>query len=234
MVAVADVVEALGSGLLRTLVALPGRQSPTSSSPRRPTGRRTGVTTSWSVPASPTRPAPSTWSSRRLLPRPWASSSAAARPARGVRAAAKRAGVALLELSDSASLVHVVGVVQEIVDRAGASDTAQADPGGGADLLALADAAATLVDGPVTIEDAQSRVLAYSTRQDITDTARVSTVLGRRVPAPVVAYMRRGCLPPAGPIGRTVPRPPRAGPGHAALRRPGPGRWRSGSGRSGR
>ena len=78
-------------------------------------------------------------------------------------------------------------MIQGIVDRAAAPDSALVDPGGEADLLALADAAAALVDGPVTIEDAQSRVVAYSTRQDVTDTARVSTVLGRRVPAPEIA-----------------------------------------------
>jgi hypothetical protein len=99
-------------------------------------------------------------------------------------------GVALLELDDSASLVHLVGVVQDILDRSAAPDVAQADPGGEANLLALADAAAALVDAPVTIEDAHSRVLAYSTRHDVADTARVSTVLGRRVPAAVVAYLR--------------------------------------------
>jgi hypothetical protein len=107
-----------------------------------------------------------------------------------VRAAARRAGVALLELDDSASLVHLVGVVQDIVDRAAAPDLARSDPGGESDLLGLADAAAALVDAPVTIEDAQSRVLAYSTRQDVTDTARVSTVLGRRVPPAVVSALR--------------------------------------------
>jgi hypothetical protein len=119
----------------------------------------------------------------------------------------------------------VVGVIQGIVDRAAAPDSALVDPGGEADLLALADAAAALVDGPVTIEDAQSRVVAYSTRQDVTDTARVSTVLGRRVPTALVAHMRsRGVfrrlarsdepfLVPPGP-GQEMPRyvvPVRAG-----------------------
>ena len=58
------------------------------------------------------------------------------------------------------------------------------------DLFALADAAAALVDAPVTIEDAQSRVLAYSSRQDDTDPARVSTIVGRRVPDEVLATLR--------------------------------------------
>jgi hypothetical protein len=58
------------------------------------------------------------------------------------------------------------------------------------DLFRLADAAAAVVDEPVTIEDANSRVLAYSARQDRTHPARVSTVMGRRVPDDVLARFR--------------------------------------------
>lgn len=61
------------------------------------------------------------------------------------------------------------------------------------DLFALADAAAALVEAPVTIEDARSRVLAYSGQQDAADPARVSTIIGRRVPEEVLAsYRARG------------------------------------------
>jgi hypothetical protein len=58
------------------------------------------------------------------------------------------------------------------------------------DLFQLADAAAAVVDAPVTIEDANSRVLAYSARQDRTDPARISTIMGRRVPDDVLARFR--------------------------------------------
>ncbi|EWM15949.1 hypothetical protein [Kutzneria sp. 744] len=58
------------------------------------------------------------------------------------------------------------------------------------DLFRLADAVAAVIDAPVTIEDANSRVLAYSTRQDRTDPARVSTIMGRRVPDDVLARFR--------------------------------------------
>ncbi|MBB5836664.1 PucR family transcriptional regulator [Kribbella italica] len=50
------------------------------------------------------------------------------------------------------------------------------------DLFALANATAALLDAPVTIEDRNSRVLAFSGRQDEADIARVETVLGRQVP----------------------------------------------------
>ena len=98
--------------------------------------------------------------------------------------------MALVELAEHASWAHVVWLLRGVLDRA-ATDPA-ARPGGAAhdDLFGLADAAAALVDAPVTIEDAHSRVLAYSSRQDVTDPARVSTIVGRRVPEPVLASLR--------------------------------------------
>ncbi len=226
MVAVADVVAALGGGLLRTLVPAPGT-TVTDVVIAEPRDRAADLAGDLVVGAGIADAAGAV----DLVERAAAAGAAGvvlrrdAARARGVRAAARRSGIALLELDESASLVHVVGVIQGIVDRAAGPDSALVDPGGEADLLALADAAAALVDGPVTIEDAQSRVVAYSTRQDVTDTARVSTVLGRRVPAPLVAHMRsRGVfrrlarsdepfLVPPGP-GQEMPRyvvPVRAG-----------------------
>jgi hypothetical protein len=191
MVAVAAVVAALGSGILRTLVAAPGA-AVGDVVIAEPTDEVTDFRGDLVIGAGVADPAAAV----ALLERSGRSGAAGVvlrrgpARARGVRAAARRAGVALLELDDSASLVHLVGVVQDIVDRAAAPDSVRSDPGGGSDLLGLADAAAALVNAPVTIEDAQSRVLAYSTRQDVTDTARVSTVLGRRVPTALVAHMR--------------------------------------------
>lgn len=51
------------------------------------------------------------------------------------------------------------------------------------DLSALANAIATVAGGPVTIEDRQSRVLAYSSTGGTVDGARQQTILDRRVPA---------------------------------------------------
>src|SRR5690606_3693161 len=58
------------------------------------------------------------------------------------------------------------------------------------DLFGVADAVAAIIDAPVTIEDSQSRVLAYSRGQDSSDPVRHSTIVGRRVPAPVLAHFR--------------------------------------------
>src|SRR5690606_16646463 len=142
------------------------------------------------------------------------------------RAARRAAGPALVELRPHTSWAHVVWLLRGVLDHASA-------PGAGAfgasgphnDLFALADKAAEIIDAPVTVEDAQSRVLAYSARQDTTDPARVSTIVGRRVPPETLTHFRasgvfrrlaRSADPvwtPAGPDG-TLPRlivPVRAG-----------------------
>ncbi|MCW2765557.1 MAG: putative transcriptional regulator, PucR family [Nocardioides sp.] len=51
-------------------------------------------------------------------------------------------------------------------------------------LFELANAIAALLDAPVTIEDRESRVMAYSDLQDQADASRVATILGRQVPEP--------------------------------------------------
>jgi hypothetical protein len=58
------------------------------------------------------------------------------------------------------------------------------------DLHSLADAVAALVGGSVTIEDTESRVLAYSSTEENVDEMRRLTILGRRVPPWRVAAMR--------------------------------------------
>ncbi|MFF3766095.1 PucR family transcriptional regulator [Streptomyces sp. NPDC001922] len=58
------------------------------------------------------------------------------------------------------------------------------------DLNALADATAALVGGSVTVEDMESRVLAYSSTEEDVDELRRRTILGRRVPQWRVAAMQ--------------------------------------------
>ncbi|XRQ04790.1 helix-turn-helix domain-containing protein [Actinomadura welshii] len=108
-----------------------------------------------------------------------------------VTAAARRLRPALIELQPDTSWTHVVWLVRGAIDRAYAP--LPGPPGAQGvhnDLYALADTAAEIADAPVTIEDARSRVLAYSGRQDTTDPARVSTIVGRRVPTEVIAHLR--------------------------------------------
>jgi hypothetical protein len=108
-----------------------------------------------------------------------------------LRSAAERHGMLLAGLRAGVTWVHVVWMLRGVVDRAtGSGSPVAGDSGVHNDLFVLADAAAAIVDAPVTIEDNRSRVLAYSSGQGRTDTARVSTIVGRRVPPEVVAHFR--------------------------------------------
>lgn len=107
----------------------------------------------------------------------------------GVRDAVTAAGLPLVAVADEASWAHIAWLVRELLDRALAGTRAEESLGPD-ELFALADACAALVGGPVTIEDTSSRVLAYSESSDRVDPARLSTIVGRRVPAATVAALR--------------------------------------------
>ncbi|WP_285476366.1 CdaR family transcriptional regulator [Amycolatopsis sp. NBRC 101858] len=110
----------------------------------------------------------------------------AAKPA--VKRAAKASGVALVQVHAATSWAQLVWLLRTVLDAL-ADESEDLDPGSG-DLFRLADAVASVVDAPVTIEDTNSRVLAYSARQDLTDPARVATIMGRRIPDDVLARFR--------------------------------------------
>lgn len=110
-----------------------------------------------------------------------------------VHSAARAAGTGIVEVQLGAAWAQLVWLLRTVLD--GAADESEGNSGdaGSAslgDLFRLADAAAAVIDAPVTIEDANSRVLAYSSRQDRTDPARISTIMGRRVPDDVLARFR--------------------------------------------
>jgi hypothetical protein len=109
-----------------------------------------------------------------------------------VTSTAKAAEIALIEVQAAASWAQLVWLLRTVLDAI-ADESESLENGGGpgsADLFRLADAVASVVDAPVTIEDTNSRVLAYSARQDLTDPARVSTIMGRRIPDDVLAKFR--------------------------------------------
>ena len=102
----------------------------------------------------------------------------------GLSAAVAESGVALLGLTRGASWTQLAAILRSLLAE-GEVDAAEPDTIGGlpaGDLFALANAIAALVDAPITIEDRNSRVLAFSGRQDEADPGRVETVLGRQVP----------------------------------------------------
>ncbi|KWX10560.1 DNA-binding protein, partial [Carbonactinospora thermoautotrophica] len=105
-----------------------------------------------------------------------------------VTKAAETGGVTLVEVRQQVSWAQLVWLLRSVLDAGDVYHTR--DTGVFHDLFALADAVAAVVDAPVTIEDAHSRVLAYSARQDRADPARLSTIIGRRVPDDVLHQFR--------------------------------------------
>jgi PucR C-terminal helix-turn-helix domain/Purine catabolism regulatory protein-like family/GGDEF-like domain len=99
-----------------------------------------------------------------------------------LRSAAAEAGLALLTAPDGVAW----GQLYALMRTALASSGPPADTGASGiavgDLFALADAIAAAVGGPITIEDPQFRVLAYSNLDQEIDEPRRHTILGRTPP----------------------------------------------------
>ncbi|MGW2865480.1 PucR family transcriptional regulator [Streptomyces sp. NPDC001205] len=101
-----------------------------------------------------------------------------------LEAAAAETGVALLELTRGASWAQLASMLRTLLSEDDVGEIGEQTLGGvpSGDLFALANAIATLLDAPVTIEDRRSRILAFSGRQDEADPPRVASILARRVP----------------------------------------------------
>jgi hypothetical protein len=101
-----------------------------------------------------------------------------------VRTASDAAGVALLGLSRGAPWAHLAAMLRSLLSEGDVGVTEEESLGGlpSGDLFAVANAIASLLDAPITIEDRSSRVLAFSGLQDEADSSRVETILGRQVP----------------------------------------------------
>ncbi|WFR70929.1 hypothetical protein P9209_15980 [Prescottella defluvii] len=117
-----------------------------------------------------------------VVRRGWASSAV-------LQGACREARVTLLALTDGVTWSVVAGLFRDQLD-------AQAGDGGESidhvygDLFDLADLVSVQLQAPVTIEDAASKVVAYSTGQDDVDAARTSSIFGRRVPRHVRDHFR--------------------------------------------
>lgn len=106
-----------------------------------------------------------------------------------VRALCAEAGLPLLAVSADASWATVVDLLRSELSQAAGTATRSADQVHH-DLFELADRFSAILAAPVTIEDATSRVVAYSTGQDDVDDARMSTIVGRQVPRRVREHFR--------------------------------------------
>ncbi|WP_042349926.1 helix-turn-helix domain-containing protein [Bacillus massiliigorillae] len=64
------------------------------------------------------------------------------------------------------------------------------------DLVEFADRISHVLGCPVTIEDANHRVLAYSIHDDLSDPVRISTIMNRRVPEKIINNLwKEGVIP---------------------------------------
>ncbi|MFD0890315.1 PucR family transcriptional regulator, partial [Streptosporangium algeriense] len=98
--------------------------------------------------------------------------------------AARESGVAVLSFARGASWTHLTGMLKALTAESGlyGADAHTLGRIRSGDLFAVANAIAALLDAPVTIEDRNSRLLAFSSRQEDTDPSRIQTILGRQVP----------------------------------------------------
>lgn len=110
-----------------------------------------------------------------------------------VRAAARGADVALVEVHPRARWDHVLPRVQRMLDRSH-RHTAPADPdllAADTDLFDLAQSVARNAGGMVSIEDAASRVLAHSPSDETADELRTLSILGREGPRDYLRVLHR-------------------------------------------
>ena len=96
-------------------------------------------------------------------------------------------GVTLAVLDAAVEWSQLVWFVRSVLDRGQAVGPELAAQQG---LFAMADAIASLLNAPVTIEDVHSRVVAYSATNDGADPARTSTIMSRAVPPDVLRRLR--------------------------------------------
>lgn len=107
-----------------------------------------------------------------------------------LEAAVEGTGVGLLTLRQGASWTQLSTLLGSLLSQ---DDFGQVDsetlgglPSG--DLFVVANAIGSLLGAPITIEDRNSRVLAFSGRQDEADPSRIETILGRQVPERFSSY----------------------------------------------
>ncbi|TDC54589.1 PucR family transcriptional regulator [Jiangella ureilytica] len=109
------------------------------------------------------------------------------------RRAVAEEGLVLFGLTRGASWAQVAALLRSLLaldDLGGVEDQTLAGAGAG-DLFALAGAVSALLDAPLTIEDLNSRVLAFSADQERADESRKETVLGRQVPERYLRQLER-------------------------------------------
>ncbi|MGI8608332.1 MAG: PucR family transcriptional regulator [Candidatus Dormibacteria bacterium] len=92
------------------------------------------------------------------------------------------AGVTVLAVTSGAAWLQVASLLRSLIAEDPTRDGEELGGVAAGDLFAVANAISALIDAPITIEDPESRVIAYSVRQDEADEARMQTILGRQIP----------------------------------------------------
>ncbi|GAB3487230.1 PucR family transcriptional regulator [Nocardiopsis coralliicola] len=105
-----------------------------------------------------------------------------------LRAAASEAGIALLGVRPAVRWDQLQALCRSVVDDARFAGGADLGDAAG-DLFSLAQTIAALTGGLVSIEDSASRVLAYSSGDEVDELRRLS-VLGRQGPPAYLALLR--------------------------------------------
>jgi hypothetical protein len=96
-------------------------------------------------------------------------------------------GLVLLRLADGRPWWPALRELEAALSSADARPSGTRRPAG--DLFALADEMAASVGGPVILEDASFRVLAYSAYVGHMDRGRSEAILGRRIPEPWLEHL---------------------------------------------
>ncbi|MFT4122252.1 MAG: helix-turn-helix domain-containing protein [Microbacteriaceae bacterium] len=107
-----------------------------------------------------------------------------------LRRAVEESGVVLLELTHGASWSQAASMLTASLGLADTQLAAAIESDDRGDLFALANAVADLLHAPVTVEDLNSQVLAFSADQGEADDYRKNAVLGRRVPDDITDALR--------------------------------------------
>lgn len=105
---------------------------------------------------------------------------------------ARGRGIALVLIDRTVAWTTVLRVAADLARRPEASVDRAADTSGEVqpgDLFALAEAFADMVGGPVIIEDANFRVLSYSSFTGAMDQGRNTAILGRRMPPEWLSFL---------------------------------------------
>lgn len=134
---------------------------------------------------------------RPVVHRPRAVLSKIAQESDAVRAAAHRAGVALVAVHQQARWDQVFPLVRRMLERArGQRSTTEAHDrlATDTDLFGLAQIVAQNAGGMVSIEDPHSHVLAYSASNEAADQLRILSILGREGPRDYLRILQKwGC-----------------------------------------